>query len=502
MAIYHLHAKVGSRSAGKSAVASAAYRSGTKMQDNEYGEERDYTRKGGIDDAFIIAPPNSPAFVNDREKLWNAVEAAERRKDAQVFREVEFSLPVDVPPHLRSSLARKYVSDVFVSRGMIADVAIHDKGDGNPHAHVMLTTREIGPEGFGKKVREWNDRDLLIEWREKWAEYANAELERNGQDSRIDHRTLKAQGIDREPGVHRGPGRDAELKRIEDKLRFVRLPLFVEQQRKKQEEAARREAAELEARRQEQEAAKRLFDKTPEEELAEFRRRAYGDNGKPAQTPPPVEVPKTPVQRYNEIAREHKQWSEVIPRLIASNDPALCKVGLVQLEQAEKQARDKIEARELAAYDSTMRRYDAVYKQVIAEYKGWEKQHPYEKPDKKLLERQDTFDARCTEAQEQYDQRRTRVIQTIIRELSKEAGLADFNDRTRQGGEYDEWTRKGLESRYCNRIKIEAQRTILVDPALRQKMQHVAERPEREQAERERQARGPDRDEGRGGWGR
>lgn len=205
MAIYHLSAKVIKRSAGRSATAAAAYRAAEKIADNRTGLEHDYSRKSGVDFNIILAPEGSPNWMHDREKLWNAVEAAEKRKDAQVAREVEVALPKELDQEQMETLAMQFAFEQFVERGMVADIAIHHAKEENPHAHILLTTREAGPEGFGKKVREWNDKGVLQSWREGWEHRANEALMDAGYKQRIDHRTLEAQGIERVPQIHIGP---------------------------------------------------------------------------------------------------------------------------------------------------------------------------------------------------------------------------------------------------------------------------------------------------------
>lgn len=197
MAIFHFSAQVISRSTGGNALAAAAYRAGEKIQ------EHDYTKKGGVDYAEILTPENAPEWTRNRENLWSAVEASEKRKDAQLFREINFALPLELKPEERQELAKKFCAE-FPRQGMIADLTIHGQSSGNPHAHVMLTMRELTPEGFGKKNRDWNRRELVEEWREAWAKAANIALEQAGHEVRIDHRSLAAQGIDREPTIHQG----------------------------------------------------------------------------------------------------------------------------------------------------------------------------------------------------------------------------------------------------------------------------------------------------------
>jgi len=200
MAIYHLSAKIVSRKEGRSAVAAAAYRAGENLYDERIGKAFDYTLKRGIEYSEILAPPEAPAWVHDRQSLWNTVERAEKRKDAQLSREIEIGLPVELSKDQQVALLRDFVKTTFVSQGMVADVSLHLDNEKNPHAHVMLTTRNISPDGFGQKRRDWNARTELLDWREGWANMANHHLAQAGLDIRIDHRSLEAQGIDLVPG--------------------------------------------------------------------------------------------------------------------------------------------------------------------------------------------------------------------------------------------------------------------------------------------------------------
>lgn len=208
MAIYHCSVKVISRATGRSAVAAAAYRSGERLTDERLGKCHDYTRKSDIEHREIMAPDRTPDWMLDRSRLWNGVEAAEKRKDAQLAREVEISLPRELDAEGRRTLVDSYVREQFVSQGMIADVSLHrghsTDGQEQPHAHVMLTMRDLTGEGFGKKNRDWNAAERLEGWRAAWADHANRALERAGCDERIDHRSLKDQ---REAARERG---DAE----------------------------------------------------------------------------------------------------------------------------------------------------------------------------------------------------------------------------------------------------------------------------------------------------
>ncbi|MGH8143891.1 MAG: MobQ family relaxase, partial [Steroidobacteraceae bacterium] len=206
MAIYHLSAKIVSRAEGRSVVAAAAYRAGAALEDRTTGITHDFTRKAGIEHTEILAPDGAPAWVYDRLQLWNTVEATERRRDAQLAREIELGLPVELDADGQLALVREYVQRQFVAEGMVADLAIHRDNPRNPHAHVLLTLRALTPDGFGLKQRRWNARARLLTWRAAWAEHTNVHLAQAGLAVRIDHRTLAAQGLDLEPGRKIGVG--------------------------------------------------------------------------------------------------------------------------------------------------------------------------------------------------------------------------------------------------------------------------------------------------------
>ncbi|WP_394763398.1 Ti-type conjugative transfer relaxase TraA [Phenylobacterium sp.] len=225
MAIYHFSAKVISRANGSSAVASAAYRSASELHDERLGRSHNFTDKTGVVHSEVMAPEGSPERWQDHEALWNEVEAGEVRKDAQLAREIEFSIPREMSQAQGVELAREFVQQEFVDRGMVADLNVHwdigPDGLAKPHAHVMLSMREAGPDGFGKKVREWNSTELLTDWREAWAEHVNTRLAELDIDARVDHRTLEAQGIDLEPQHKIGPAGARRLDRGEDAERAV-----------------------------------------------------------------------------------------------------------------------------------------------------------------------------------------------------------------------------------------------------------------------------------------
>jgi Ti-type conjugative transfer relaxase TraA len=209
MAIYHFSAKVIQRSHGRSAVAAAAYRSASELEDERLGQTFDYRAKEGVEHSEIIAPDDAPGRWQDRSTLWNEVEAIERRKDAVLAREIEFALPRELSQAEGIALAQDFVREQFVARGMVADLNVHwtrdPDGEVKPHAHVMLSMRVVEGDGFGKKQRDWNEVGLLRTWRERWAELSNERLLALGHDITIDHRSYAAQGIELEPQNKIGP---------------------------------------------------------------------------------------------------------------------------------------------------------------------------------------------------------------------------------------------------------------------------------------------------------
>ena len=236
MAIYHFSGQIlgrrgkrnpdGSERPGAKAAAAAAYRSGSQVRDARTGELHDYSRRRGVVHEEIMLPPGAAPWLADRELLWGTVERMETRKDAQLAREFNMALPHELDAAQRLDLVRDFVQRHFVSRGMVADIALHDpvREEGqnarNFHAHVMLTLRKSTPEGLHPvKTREWNSKELLGLWRSEWALACNSALERAGQRVRVDHRTLVAQrdealqrkdlaraaALNRQPEIHVGP---------------------------------------------------------------------------------------------------------------------------------------------------------------------------------------------------------------------------------------------------------------------------------------------------------
>ena len=233
MAIYHLSIKIGSRGKGQSAIAAAAYRSGEKLTDTETGLISDYTRKGGVVFSEIALCENAPAEYSDRATLWNAVHQIEKNSNAQLWREFEVALPQELSREKQIQTVRDFVKGLN-AQGMCVDWSLHDKGDGNPHAHIMTTMRSITEDGKwapksrlvydldeqGKRIfqkvnkqgrkqykshkedyNNWNAADRVEEWRTAWAECCNARL---ADRDHIDHRSYARQGKKKVPTMHEG----------------------------------------------------------------------------------------------------------------------------------------------------------------------------------------------------------------------------------------------------------------------------------------------------------
>ncbi len=191
------------RSSGGSCVASAAYIAGEKIKNERDGKTHDYRNKHEVVHKEILLSISAPPEFRDRAKLWNAAEAAERRKNSQTARSINAALPKELSRTDQIDLVRQFCEQCFVSKGMCCDFAIHDKGDGNPHVHILLATRKVNESGFTQKERAWNDKKLLLEWRERWADWCNHKLY-FVSDARVDHRSYKEQGINKLPQIHLG----------------------------------------------------------------------------------------------------------------------------------------------------------------------------------------------------------------------------------------------------------------------------------------------------------
>ncbi|EME7660102.1 MobA/MobL family protein [Salmonella enterica] len=246
MAIFHMSAQTISRSKGHSSVAAAAYRHGEKLTDEHTVEIHDYSKKKGISDSVILIPESADRNFLKPAYLWNTIEKSEKRKDAQLAREFNIALPVEMTDEQKKALAIDFCQEHFVKNGMIADIAFHKLDSDNPHFHVMLATRSLTPDGseFGHKVREWNSKEQLQEWRKSWADTANEHMQKAGIDAHIDHRSLKEQkadldailpplrtieqeaqaiSLDRPPTIHRGHSRNPERQARFDVLQEVKV---------------------------------------------------------------------------------------------------------------------------------------------------------------------------------------------------------------------------------------------------------------------------------------
>lgn len=225
MATYHLSVKTISRSQGRSATAAAAYRAGAVIACERYDVEHDYSRKSGIEHTMIIVPDAAPEWMQDRASLWNAVEAKETRKNSVVAREWEIALPHELDADQRRELAADFARALVERYGVVADVALHAPGregdQRNHHAHILTTTRSVGPGGLKAKTRVLDAAKTggveIEAMREHWAEITNAALERAGRDERIDHRSLDAQRAEAERAAtqarERGDEREVEEQR-------------------------------------------------------------------------------------------------------------------------------------------------------------------------------------------------------------------------------------------------------------------------------------------------
>ncbi|MCW8595385.1 MobQ family relaxase, partial [Acinetobacter baumannii] len=209
MAIYHFSVKAISRGAGRSAVACAAYRSGEKLVCDFYGKEQDYTKKSGVEFTNIYAPENTKKELLDRQKLWNAVEKSERRKDALLAREFEIAFPQELNQEQRQNLLDELCQGIVKKHGVIVDAAIHAPHTGsgsderNYHAHIMFTTRAISKTGGfeKKKYRDFSRDDgtkVVTQWRKDFADLVNTKLEQIGSTERVSHLSYADLGIDLE----------------------------------------------------------------------------------------------------------------------------------------------------------------------------------------------------------------------------------------------------------------------------------------------------------------
>lgn len=231
MASYHLSVKTIKRSAGRSATAAAAYRAGELIACAREGRVHDYTRKLGVEEAFILAPDEAPDWAQDRAALWNAAEARETRANSVTAREWELALPAELDAIERRVLVMGFARELVARYGVAADVAIHaphrDGDQRNHHVHVLTTTRTLTAEGLTDKTRVLDAKQTggpeIEAMRARWAELQNLALERQGHEVRVDHRSLavqreaalaeghalRAEELDRAPEIKLGPAVNA-----------------------------------------------------------------------------------------------------------------------------------------------------------------------------------------------------------------------------------------------------------------------------------------------------
>ena len=219
MAIYHFSIKNIGRSNGRSAVASAAYRSGEKLVDSVYGKEQDYTKKTGIEYKNIYVPSHANENLLDRQTLWNEVEKSELKKNgdlkttARLAKEFEIAFPHEVDADTRKRMLDELAQTLVKNHNVVVDAVIHaphtksGSDERNYHAHIMFTTRSINEQGeLGKKAREFNDdgKNLTLAYRELWANMVNRELEQTGTQERVSHLSYSDLKYDLEPTIHEG----------------------------------------------------------------------------------------------------------------------------------------------------------------------------------------------------------------------------------------------------------------------------------------------------------
>ena len=243
MDVISLHVDIISRRTGRSAVQMAAYCSRDKLYSAYTGKSYDYTDRHDLVYHEVMIPASAPDTFHNSEVLWNSVEKIEKSKNARLARTIIIALPKELSHGFHIQMIRQYAQNFFVQQGMCADISIHDKGDGNPHAHVLLTTRSIDRDGkwmckqrrnylmdkngnrihdpvtqgykWGRSIKtnDWDAPERIEEWREGWAEICQSWFKRCGISKEITHKSYARQGIDREPTVHLG----AKVKALEDR---------------------------------------------------------------------------------------------------------------------------------------------------------------------------------------------------------------------------------------------------------------------------------------------
>ncbi len=202
MAIYSLNTNNINRQSGRSSVAAAAYRAGDTLINEQDNTTHDYSKKK-VAHSEIMLPDGAPQWAKERQKLWNEVERSEKRKDARTAREVRVALPNEFTREQNIELCQR-LGSLFTQQGMVVDFAIHEN-KGNIHAHFLLSTRELTPDGFAKKKnRHWNTDEFLTEIRSAWADLINTHLLKNGFDQVVSDKSYAERGIEKIPTIHEG----------------------------------------------------------------------------------------------------------------------------------------------------------------------------------------------------------------------------------------------------------------------------------------------------------
>lgn len=204
MAIFHMEIKNIGRSEGRSAIAAAAYRSGSVLVDEITGEVHNYSKKQGVDHTEIIVPDGAPFWVGDRSVLWNAVQEQNTRTNSRYAKELNIAIPRLISNEAKIMLVREFVTKEIVNRfGLVCDVCWHDLDSYNPHVHLMIPLRVAESEGFGARVKAIDHRKTVTDLRAAWARHANRYLSATGERE-ISEKSYEERGIDRDPEIHYG----------------------------------------------------------------------------------------------------------------------------------------------------------------------------------------------------------------------------------------------------------------------------------------------------------
>lgn len=519
MAIYRFSAEIIGRGKGYSATAAAAYRAGERIEDERTGAVHDYRRRGGVLHAEILAPEGAPAWARDRAKLWNAVEQAERRRDAQLSRQLVLALPHELTDAQRKELVRDFLQREFVSRGMVADFALHapdpESDARNHHAHVLLTMRRIEGERFGNKERGWNEDGVLRGWRYQWAQLQNRALEKAGHRSRVDHRSYEDRGIDREPTRHMGKwahrmeqagktsrigeqnrqiqARNAERKKREHQFKVISLE--AEREKRRLLDAQRRAAQEDFARAgaKPPSSAREAFSdaaRAPEPERAPEReaepvpvREAFGEA---SQAPPPQAEPVRAGAAFEETRRhpdpEDRERGE-------PDEPEIWDRDAYEREQADK----LIEAAITEAEDAQRRAQEEARRERFEDWAARQRQKLFsrqlEARDALHLTHERIRELWANRQGESFDRRR-RETNADIREIGErqaQTGIKGWLYRVSGDAEADRTALDTLHARKHDLAHEQEESRDAMEAPLRAENATLNERQENELRELERQ---------------